>query len=145
MALTRSYESKNAGFFFPTGRWGKTTPNKGWIAKLKRVALTNACTLSCRFLCLPHPTPHPSPPPSPCPHFPKDNHPAAPPEPTTPNPSSRNTTRNSHRFAKSTPGKNYPWFLLERFSTCEEGRRVRPGKLLSRTPTTNDEDNPSTS
>ena len=56
---------------------------------------------------LPVPTP-PPPPPFPFPSFATGKPPSATPLNPTPNPSPRDTNGNSHPFAKTTPGKNYP-------------------------------------
>ena len=78
--------------------------------RLLKGSFNKACALTCRFLCL-SPPPPPTPPPSPLPHFPLFS--TGKPPPTTalnptPNPSPRDTNRNSHPFAKTTAGKNYP-------------------------------------
>ena len=69
-----------------------------------------ACALTCRCLC-----PSPSHPTLPFPSF--SNRKTTPPNPT-PSPSPTDTNRNSHPFAKTTPGKNYP-SVSSRIISCK--------------------------
>ena len=96
--------------------------------RLLKGSFGKACALTCRLLCrsLPHPPTLPTP-------FPfslifHNNHP---PLLTPPNPSPRDTNRNSHPFAKTTPGKNYP-LVCARFLGASEGNSTVGAKKLRR-------------
>ena len=96
--------------------WGET---KGSLLK---GSFNKACALTCHFLCrsLPHPPASPS-----LSRFPLFS--TGKPRPTThlnptPNRSPRDNSKNSHPFAKTTPGKNYPlvsaWSLRKKLKSC---------------------------
>ena len=79
---------------------------------LLKGSFDKARALTCRFLCRSLPHPPPSPPPSPFPFFSTGEPPSTTHLNPTPNPSSRDTRRNLHPVARTTPGKNY-WLSMK--------------------------------
>ena len=100
------------------------------MGRCHRAVLTNVSALTCRFLCLspPHPPTHPTP----IPLFPLIFHrkttPSTPRTGRTPSPSPRDTNRNSHPFAKTTPPQKTTLSLLRARTEFHEARNDRPNR-----------------